>query len=255
KFSVDVDDLISFNFITTNSDVVNWCLHRYVKCRKVSPSGNNWMFSGTGIIFIPPVKDRTFSYAPEDICVWTPQSEKAFLRKLDALAQGLPGEKGKRIKRLMQVVLNAGYLAWRGLWYYNDMVISAYVDWKTAPSQRTKSTQTTNGVFPFDGQAVWHTQLPTEASGTERSMGMWRIHPFVKMFDDFCGNQDDFSALKNRLWAIDEEMYKGWHEMDLVSAKTVFGGGSVYPQEVEDFIKHVSFLSQDKTHLYWAFGQ
>ena len=128
KFSVDVDDLISFNFVTTNSDVVNWCLRVYVGCERVSPSGNNWMFSERarpGIIFIPPLKDRTVSFAPENICVWTPQSEKSFMRKLDAIAQGLPGEKGKRIKRLMQVVLSTGYPAWRDLWYYNDMVIES----------------------------------------------------------------------------------------------------------------------------------
>jgi len=258
KFSVDVDDLISFNFVTTHSDVVNWCLRLYVGCERVSPSGNNWMFSERarpGIIFIPPLKDRTVSFAPENICVWTPQFQKSFMRKLDAIAQGLPGEKGKRIKRLMQVVLSTGYPAWRDLWYYNDMVIEMYVDWKVDNSERIKSTEATKGGFPFTGQAVWHIQGNSEAGGAERAMGMWQIHPFKKMFDDFCGNQEDFDAIRKRLLAIDEEMYKGWHEMDLVSARTQFGGGSVYPGEVEAFINHVSGLSQDKTNLYWAFGQ
>jgi hypothetical protein len=214
-FGVNVDDLISFNFVTTNSDVVNWCLRLYVGREKVSPSGNNWMFSKRarpGIIYIPPLKDRTINFDPEDICVWTPQSRKAFLRTLDRIAQAIPGERGKRIKRLMQVVLNAGYPAWRDLWYYNDMVIEMYVDWKVDNSERRKSTEATQGAFPFDGQAVWHIQGRSEAGGVERAMGMWRIHPFKKIFDEFCDNQDDFDALTQRLLAIDEEMYRGWHE-------------------------------------------
>jgi hypothetical protein len=269
KFSVDVYDLISFNFLTTNSDVVNWCLRVYVGCERVSPSGNNWMFSERarpGIIFIPqlkdriikvipPQKDRTVNFAPENICVWTPQSEKSFMRKLDAIAQGLPGEKGKRIKRLMQVVLSTGSKDWRDLWYYNDMVIEMYVDWKVDNSERIKSTLETQGGFPFKGQAVWHVQGQSEAGGAERAIGMWRIQPFRKMFDDFCGDQEDFDAIKKRLWAIDEEMYKGWHEMELVSARSGLGGGGAYKGEIEDFIGHVSSLSRDKSHLYWAFGQ
>ena len=146
------------------------------------------------------------------------------MRKLDAIAQGLPGEKGKRIKRLMQVVLSTGSKDWRDLWYYNDMVIEMYVDWKVDNSERIKSTELTKGKFPFDGQAVWHVQGQSEASGAERSKGMWRIHPFRKMFDDFCGDQEDFDAIKKRLWAIDEEMYKGWHEMELDSARSGLGG-------------------------------
>jgi hypothetical protein len=258
KFGVDVDDLISFNFVTTNSDVVNWCLRHYVGCKKVSPSGNNWMFSKSarpGAIFIPPAKDRTINFDPENLCVWTPQSQKAFLRTLDRIAQAISGERGKRIKRLMQVVLSAGSPAWSDLWYYNDLVIEMYVDWKVDNSERRKSTEATQGAFPFDGQAVWHTQSLSEAGGIERAMGMWRIHPFKKIFDEFCDNQDDFDALTQRLLAIDEEMYRGWHEMDLVSAKTGMGGGNAVPGEVWDFVRHVSLLSGDKTHLYWAFGE
>jgi hypothetical protein len=50
-------------------------------------------------------------------------------------------------------------------------------------------------------------------------------------------------------------MYKGWHQMELVSARSGLGGGGAYKGEIEDFIGHVSSLSRDKSHLYWAFGQ
>jgi hypothetical protein len=71
----------------------------------------------------------------------------------------------------------------------------------------------------------------------------------------FSTTQDDFDALTQRLLAIDDEMYRGWNEMDLVSAKTGMGGGNAVPAEVWDFVQHVSFLSGNKTHLYWAFGE
>jgi hypothetical protein len=256
KFAVGVKELIYFNFMTDNPDEVNWYLRWHVGCEKISPSGNNWMFSRRatpGYIYIPPPDDKVFTYDPEPICSWSPKAEEAFIRRLHAIAQGMPGNKGHRIKRLMQVILNAGHPGWKGLWYYNDMVMKAFVDWKTDHGERQKSIQSTNGTFPFDGQAVWHTQSPTEAGGAEHSMGMWRIHAVKKMFDDFCDHADAV-AMKNRLLAIDAEMYKGWYELTLVDFRTHQGGGSVYPQICGDFIDHVSKLSRNKNHLYWAFG-
>jgi hypothetical protein len=58
-----------------------------------------------------------------------------------------------------------------------------------------------------------------------------------------------------RLLAIEREMYKGWYAMDMVSAKIQMGGGGAYSSEVEDFLTHITFLSKDKTHLYWAMGR
>ncbi len=256
KFDVSVKELIYFNFMTDNPDVVNWYLKNYVGCEKVSPSGNNYMFSNRarpGIIYIPP-DDKKFTYDPEQICSWSPKREEEFIRRLFAVAKGIPGNRGNRIKRLMQVISNAGYPGWKDLWYYNDIVIEAFVDWKTAESDRLKSVQSTKGALPFDGQAVWHSQHPSEAGGTEHSMGMWRIHPVKKMFDDFCDHADALE-MKKRLLAIDDEMYKGWYALSLINFKTQFGGGGAYTQIIEDFLNHVIKLSQDKTHLYWAFGQ
>ena len=249
KFAVGVKDLIYFNFMTDNPDVVNWYLKNYVGCEKVSPSGNNWMFSNKanpGYIYIPPADDKEVTFDPEPLCTWSPKLEEEFIRRLHALAKGMPGNKGNRIKRLTQVMADAKS-GWKDLWYYNDMVMKAFVDWKTPNSERQKSIQSTRGTFPFDGQAVWHTQSPTEAGGEEHSMGMWRIHPVKKMFDDFCNNADA-SAMKDRLLAIDAEMYKGWYELSLVDARTSQGGGGAYPQIVGDFIDHVTNLSKDKKH-------
>ena len=81
KFDVGVKELIYFNFMTDNPDIVNWYLKNYVGCEKVSPSGNNWMFSKKaypGHIYIPPADDKTFNYDPEEICTWSPKLEEAF---------------------------------------------------------------------------------------------------------------------------------------------------------------------------------
>jgi hypothetical protein len=256
-FYIDVADLIFFNFMTHDPDEVNWYLHWHVGCEKVSPSGNNFMFSKKarpGLIFIPPAEDKSFDYDKEHICSWSPNLETKFIRTLDALVKAMPSNnRGKRIKRLMQVIVNAGYPRWKDLWYYNDMVIQAFVDWKTDSSQLRKSTEATKQTVPFDGQSVWHDQSDTEAGGSERQMGMWRIHAIKKMFDDFCTDWD-VVAMKQRLVAIDAEMYKGWYELSLIDFRTHHGGGSAYNELVEQFNDHVVKLAKDKTHLYWAFG-
>ena len=253
KFSVGVKELIYFNFMTDDPDVVNWYLSHYVGCVKVSPSGNNWMFSNSanpGIIYIPPVDHDPIDFEAEDICVWTPNDAKTFLMRLLALAQGMKGYKGQRIKKLVQVILNAGYPACLDLWYYNDMVISVYVDIKEGNAKRREMIKATRGAFPFSGESGVYGQQGSE----ERHRGMWQIHPVRSLFTDSCG-AFNAQAMKDRLESIDEEMYRGWHELDMVSAKSSQGGGSAFGEMVWDFINHVRLLSEDEAHLYWAFSQ
>jgi hypothetical protein len=252
KFSVGVKELIYFNFMTNDPDEVNWYLKNYVGCIKVSPSGNNWMFSNganPGVIYIPPLDRDPIDFDPDEICVWTPDSARTLLMRLNSLARGMSGNKGARIKRLVQVILSAGYPACKDLWYYNDMVISVYVDLNVGNAKRREMTQATRGAFPFDGESGVYGQQGTE----EHHRGKWRIHPINDLFADACRPWND-SALMDRLESIDEDMYKGWHVLDLVSAKTSQGGGSAFGEMVWDFINHVNLLSKDSTSLYWAFG-
>ena len=253
KFDVGVKQLIYFNFMTDEPDIVNWYLHYYVGCVKVSPSGNNWMFSNEanpGIIYIPPPDDESIDFDPDEICVWMPDNAKKFLMRLAAVAQGMSGYKGQRIKRLVQVILNAGYPGCKDLWYYNDMAIAECVDLNTGNAERREMTKATSGAFAFDGDSGVYGQFGSE----ERHRGKWRIHPANHLFDEFgCGDWDA-AAMKARLEAIDDEMYKGWHELDMVSAKTSQGGGTAFGEMVWDFINHVRLLTQDETHLYSAFA-
>jgi hypothetical protein len=187
------------------------------------------------------------------MCSWSPALEEKFIRSLLAIAQGMPSNnQGTRIKRLLQVILAAGPNGWRGLWYYNAIAIEAFLSPNTDPK---KLHEASNGErFPLDGQSPWHTQHPTEAGGTEASMGMWRIHAIKKMFDDFCGNWDA-TAMKARLLAIDNEMYKGWYPFGVIDFRTLFGGGSTIPDLVVELKDSVISLSNDKTSLYWAYKQ
>jgi hypothetical protein len=101
-------------------------------------------------------------------------------------------------------------------------------------------TKATNGAYPFNG----------DAGGS----GDWQMHPAADLFDEF-SCRFDAAAVKARLEWIDEEMYKGWHDLELVSAQSSQGGGTGFGDMVGDFINHVRLLSEDDTHLYSAFPQ
>jgi hypothetical protein len=106
KFGVGVKELIYFNFLTDEPDEVNWYLRHYTGCNKVSPSGNNWMFSNSakpGIIYIPPADDISIDYEPEQVCVWMQTDVKKFMMRLVATSQMMSGNKGQRIKKLVRV--------------------------------------------------------------------------------------------------------------------------------------------------------
>ena len=254
KFAVDVDDLIFFNFLTHHPDEVNWYLRNYVGCDKVSPSGNNWMFSHTakpGYIYIPPAEDTTATFDPVEICVWAPDRIKLFMQRLRVIAQSMSGNLGDRVARIVQVILRVGYPACLDLWYYNDINITAYVDFKTTGAQLREMTKHTHGVFPFDGPSGLYAQMGT----AERTGGLWRIHAVRDLFDEFaCGTWDP-DILKRSLENIEAMMYKGWYEMTLVSFKTHMGGGSAYDEAVGEFLNHVTLLVSDDNHLYSAFRE
>jgi hypothetical protein len=251
KFGVGVKELIYFNFMTDNPDEVNWYLHHYVGCKKVSPSGNNWMFSNDanpGVIYIPPADDEDIDFAPEDICVFMPGEAKKFMNRLFAISQGMSGNKGSRIKRLVQVILKAGYPGCRDLWYYNSMSISVYVDVRTDNAKRREMTKATGRAFPFDGDSGVYAQ-----SGTfEQHRGKWRIHAVNDLFDTFTCDADwDANKMEDLLERIDEDMYNGWHALDMVDG-IASTSGDAWGAEVEEFINHVKFLMKDDTNLYWA---
>jgi hypothetical protein len=254
QFGVGVRELIFFNFLTNDPKEVNWYLRNYTGCNKPSPSGNNWMFSNSanpGIIYVPPAEDRiTITFAPEKQCFWTPNQRTLFMQRLRVVSQSMSGEDGARIKKLVQVILRVGYPRCLDLWYYNDMNVTEYVDWKTSGAALRNMTKATQGTFPFDGASGLYTQ-----SADERGGGMWRIHAVKDLFDEFTCGDWDAAALKSELEGIDDLMYKGWYQMTLVGAKTAQGGGGAYDPAVERFLHHVNLLTLDDNSLYAAFRQ
>jgi hypothetical protein len=79
------------------------------------------------------------------------------------------------------------------------------------------------------------------------------MHPAADLVDEFACRFDP-ATVKARLDWIDEEMYKGWHDLDLVNAQSQAGGGPAFGDMVWDFINHVHLLSKDDSHLYSAFA-
>lgn len=253
RFMVDVEELIYFNFLTTQPDEVNWYLHYHTGCNKPSPSGNNWMFSNSanpGIIFIPPPENREEDFEPAQVCPWVPSSVKNFIQRLVAVSQIMSGYTGQRVQKLVGVIQRVGYPACRDLWYYNDMNVLEYVDFKTKYSKLIEMTKATQGAFPFDGDSGLYGQAGTP----ERNRGQWRIHAVNDLFEEFSCGPLNASDLEDYLEGIDDLMYKGWHAMSDVADRTAGGGGgSAYHPLVYEFIHHVQLLSQDATHLYSAF--
>jgi hypothetical protein len=203
-----------------------------------------------GIIYIPPPEDRTITFDPETSCVWRPDDVQKFLQRLTAVSKGMSGNRGARIKKLVQVIVRVGYPACLKLWYYNDMNIATYADIKTTGAKLREMTKATGGAFPFDGQSGLYSQ----SGPIERHRGWWRIHPVEALFGDFCGPMWDVTSLENAMEMIDCDMYKGWHVLSDVADRTgAFGGGSAYSPLVWQFINHVRLLAKDKYHLYHAF--
>lgn len=137
----DTRGLIWFNFMTNRPNEVNWYLRRYVGCKVPSPSGNNWTFSKSavpGIIYIPP---REVDFEPEEICGWDYNNAKQFLLRLDAVAKGITGQPGVRLKRLVQVISRAGYPKCLDLWYYNPGPLAKYVSFHTGNADRREMTK------------------------------------------------------------------------------------------------------------------
>ena len=256
KFGVGVNQLIYFNFLTTNPDEVNWYLKHHVHCTKVSPSGNNFMFSNTGYIYIPPADDRQFTYEDEQhLCSWWWPDTENFIKQLGIVANALaknPGtrNRGGRIKKLVDVIVRVEYPYCLKLWYYNDMNISTFADIKTTGAKLREMTKATQGAYPFAGQSGLYSQSGPE----ERHRGFWQIHPVQELFDSFCGKPWAADKLAEALGQIDDYMWKGWHTLADVSDRLeAFGGGNAVHDMVWNFINHVRLLAKDKDHLYSAF--
>lgn len=256
KFGVPVRELIFFNFMTLDPAEVNWYLSHHTGCNKPSPSGDNWMFSNSanpGIIYIPPPEDRV-NFAPEVLCVWIPTSINLFMQRLRVIAQSIPGLKGARIRKFVQIILRVGYPRCLDLWYYNDINITEYVDWKkTTPAVRRDMTKATQGVFPFDGESGFHGG--GGEGSDERQFGMWRIHPVKDLFDEFACGTWSVATARASLESIEQLMYDGWYAMLMVGAHSTMGGGNLYDPALEQFLYHVKSMTNDDDSLYSIFRQ
>lgn len=93
EHSIDVKDLIHFNFQTNIPEEVNWYLRRFVGCFKSRDHGRNWAFSSDakpGIIYIPPSTKKVTPPPKKDVMPWEPlppDAKDRFNKALDVLEQ------------------------------------------------------------------------------------------------------------------------------------------------------------------------
>ena len=252
RFMVDVKELIHFNFHTLDPDEINWYLNYYVGCDKPSDSGNNWKFSRSarlsrrarpGIIFIPPVEHDPIDMDPDVLYTWTAKDVEKFKLRLKAVAQGMSGNAGERIKKLVKVILRAGYPGCKNLWYFNPSPILKYLNVNplhTNNKERLEMTMASQGVSKFDGDAGVN-------------YGNWRFYPVPAMLDEFASGYSDTAALIRRLEQMEDMIWQGWHTMILMGINSDGDVSSTYGDLVSEFMTGARILSKDSAHLYSAF--
>lgn len=149
------------------------------------------------------------------------------------LAEKIPGEEGKRIRKSVEIANRFGSRAAMNLWYYNLNPMWTYI-FNSTPNQRKEMTQNTNGKMPFDGKG-------------------WRTYPFKEManrhgLDDLVKLSD---AVQRGLLTHDEIMLKG---LNKINAQLGLGGASTFTKEVKQFIKHLQELIKSPDHLYYVYS-
>jgi hypothetical protein len=184
-----------------------------------------------------------------------PSKAKDFMEQLFAISKGMPGEQGKRIRTMVQVIMKAGYPRCLDLWYYSFYPLRAYLDvdlsLNTSSWKRIQMTMATNGAMPFDGDSGVYSQGGT----LEQASGKWRIHIVQTLFDRFgaCGRWD-VGDMERFLRAIDDDMWRGWDLLQQASGRLQNQDGAGAWKDVLEFVLFVKRQAQDDKDLYSAFA-
>lgn len=157
------------------------------------------------------------------------------------LAEKIPGEEGKRIRKFVKIADRLGSQAAMNLWYYNYNPMRVYI-FHSTPNQRKEMTEKTNGKMPFDGRAPYANEE-------------WRTYPFREMankhgLDDLVKLSD---AVQRGLLTYDEKMLKGLNKINAQLSQLNLGGGTAY-KGAKPFVEHIEELIKSPDHLYYAYA-
>jgi len=163
---------------------------------------------------------------------------EAFIERATFLGQDIPGERGKRIRKFVELLDRLSFPKNMNLWYYGDEYVRIYLDWRTDDKTRQLMTRQTSGKMPFDGRA-----------NTSGITGAWRRYPFRDVIKFYSESWSD-SQVKGKLAGIDKAIFLSYSAAQKVIATSSLGGGKLHGPLASAFLKHLSNLQKDKSHLY-----
>jgi hypothetical protein len=235
QHDVDVGDLIFFNFQTRNTDEINWYLRRNVGCDTSNDGGVNWAFSSSadpGLIYIPPPEvidmDEEFITGSRPVLI-----------RCQEVAENIPGNPGKRLRRMLSIVVDRDRPAW--LWFYNPAAVNYYIDKNRSNADRRTMTQDTNEAVPFDGDTG------------PGFFGAWRRYPFSEIIVRDTNDHHSNERLRIYLEGIENEIFHSWESMAAVENLLQLGGGSAVPPLIVAFLEHIHDLADMPDHIYYLY--
>ena len=234
QYNVTVDDLIYFNFHTNVPEEVNWYLRRNTGCNVSNDGDLNWAFSSSadpGLIYIPPF--QVIDMEPEEVT-----AEKPVMQRIQEIADKMPGNPGKRIRRILAIESLADpYQKTPSpgkdrLWYYNPGAVSYYIQLNTSDTDRREMTKD---------------------PGFEQVRHDWRIYPFGEIVALDATNPQSDSSLKIFLEGMEHEIQGSLLEIVNLQHRTEEFGGGAWGPLVKAFLEHMHDLAETPTHLYYIF--
>lgn len=179
-----------------------------------------------------------------DVDVASPEAMKtgidAFFTRAIGLAEDVPGKRGDRMVKYLELAERLGYPKCLDLWYYDARAVREYR--VTSDAGRAKMTRATHGRLPFEG-ALAGFQYPVN----------WRIYPF---------RWNELVAHAN---TTDREIERGLVALDagiIESVKKLTDGPTMAGSQTANsrlwiaFRQHVGkLMQQDSSHLYYMWNR
>ncbi|MEO5588053.1 MAG: hypothetical protein ABIS03_00605, partial [Gemmatimonadaceae bacterium] len=185
-----------------------------------------------GLIFIPP--SEVIDFDEEEIT-----GSRPVLLRCQEVAQNIPGNPGKRLRRMLSIVIDRDSPAW--LWFYNPAAVDYYIDRNRSNPDRRTMTHDTNGTVPFDGDTG------------HGFFGPWRRYPFSEIIVRDTNERQSDARLRIYLEGSENEIFRSWEAIAGVENLLSLGGGSAVSPLIVKFLEHVHDLADMPDHIYYFY--
>jgi hypothetical protein len=159
------------------------------------------------------------------------EAKRPVLGRLVEAAKTISGAPGTHLQKVMAIAEKLGNPGYKQLWYYNSHAVFQFVNFNAKASVRQQMIKDGGGRMPFTGST-------------------WVVHPFDKKLSGHCPPGCPDKNLITFLTSLDDDIRTSLDPMQKAQGTEV---ASAFGEEVNEFIKHVGRLGQDKGHLYSAY--